>query len=30
MYFDDAPIKKQEEDLLNRQGFSKRLGKSLI
>lgn len=30
MYFDDAPIKKQKEDLLNRCDFSKRLGKSLL
>lgn len=30
MYFDDAPIKKQKDDLLNRCDFSKRLGKSLL
>lgn len=30
MYLEDAPIKKQEEDLLHRRNFAKRLGKSLI
>ncbi len=30
MYFDDEPIKKQEEDILNRCGFAKRIGKSLL
>ena len=30
MYLEDTPIKKQEEDLLHRKNFAKRLGKSLI
>lgn len=30
MYLEDAPIKHQEEDLLHRRNFAKRLGKSLL
>lgn len=30
MYLEDSPIKKQEQDLLHRRGFAKRLGKSLV
>lgn len=30
MYFEDVPIRKQEEDLLHRRGFAKRLGRSLV
>lgn len=30
MYFEDVPIKKQEEDLLHRRGFAKRLGQTLV
>jgi len=30
MYLEDAPIKKQDEDLLNRSNFAKRLGKSIL
>ncbi|SHJ59693.1 KAP family P-loop NTPase fold protein [Parasporobacterium paucivorans] len=30
MYFEDSPIKKQEEDLLGRKGFAKKLGASLL
>lgn len=30
MYFDDAPIKKQDDDLLNRREFASRIGKSLL
>lgn len=30
MYLEDTPIKKQEEDLLHRKNFAKRLGKSIL
>ncbi len=30
MHFEDSPIKKQEEDLLGRKGFAKKLGASLL
>ena len=30
MYFNDIPIKTQDEDLLNRKSFSRRLGKALV
>ncbi|MHA9740127.1 KAP family P-loop NTPase fold protein [Robinsoniella peoriensis] len=30
MYLEDAPIEKQDEDLLNRRNFAKRLGRSII
>ncbi len=30
MYLEDSPIKNQDQDLLHRRGFAKRLGKSLI
>ena len=30
MYLEDAPIKCQEEDLLHRSNFAKRLGKSIL
>lgn len=30
MYLEDTPIKKQEDDLLHRRNFAKRLGKSLL
>lgn len=30
MYLEDTPIKKQEDDLLHRSNFAKRLGKSLL
>lgn len=30
MYFEDVPIRKQEEDLLHRRGFAKRLGRTLV
>ena len=30
MYFEDVPIRKQEEDLLQRRGFAKRLGRTLV